>query len=216
LAKAEAIDTPIGSTALGGAVSTLISMKRTASYRTLQTVQRIGTDLPETVLRFDPATRLLSLGGLREGFEVADVGETILRALADKSMTEPEIDAAIEGKTTVKRRALRELTGNGRIARSGSGKRGDPFRYEKGCSIVPAPIEETRNKKPNEGLPEEPNGDEKKVVPAIRNIDGNKGTSNFPPLERRGNTGDLLVLAKTGVPLNFEKPGTSFSEEVWL
>ena len=216
LAKAEAIDTPIGSTALGGAVSTLISMKRTASYRTLQTVQRIGTDLPETVLRFDPATRLLSLGGLREGFEVADVGEAILRALADKSMTEPEIDDAIEGKTTVKRRALRELTGNGRIVRSGSGKRGDPYRYEKASSPVPAPIKETGNKKPNGGMYEERNGEGKKVVPTIRNINGNKGTSNSSPIQRCVNTGDLLVPAKTGIPLNFEKPGTSFSEEVWL
>ena len=216
LAKAEAIDTPIGSTALGGAVSTLISMKRTASYRTMQTVQRIGTDLPETVLRFDPATRLLSLGGLREGFEVADVGEAILRALADKSMTEPEIDDAIEGKTTVKRRALRELTGNGRVVRSGNGKRGEPYRYEKASSPVPAPIKETGNKKPNGGMYEERNGEGKKVVPTIRNINGNKGTSNSSPIQRCVNTGDLLVPAKTGIPLNFEKPGTSFSEEVWL
>jgi hypothetical protein len=216
LVKAEAIDAPIGSTALGGAVSTLVVMRRTESYRTLQTVQRIGTDLPETVLRFDPVTRLLSLGGLREGFEVANVSGAILRALADKSMTEPEIDDAIEGRTTVKRRALRELTGNGGIARSGSGKRGDPFRYEKACSLVPAPIEESGNEKPNEILSEEPNRNEKKVVPAIHNIDGNKGTSNSSPIEQCVNTDELLVPAKTGTPLNSENPGTSFSEEVWL
>jgi hypothetical protein len=216
LAKAEAIDAPIGSTALGGAVSTLMVMRRTESYRTLQTVQRIGTDLPETVLRFDPVTRLLSLGGLREGFEVANVSGAILRALADKSMTEPEIDDAIEGRTTVKRRALRELTGNGRIARSGRGKRGDPFRYEKASSLVPVPMEETGNKIPNEDASEEQSGDEKKVVPAIRNIDGNKGTSNSSPIEQCVNTDELLVPAKTGTPLNSEKPGTSFLEEVWL
>jgi hypothetical protein len=216
LAKAEAIDAPIGSTALGGAVSTLIVMRRTESYRTLQTVQRIGTDLPETVLRFDPLTRRLSLGNLRTGFEIANISEAILRALADKSMTEPEIDGAIEGRTTVKRRALRELTGNGRIARSGSGKKGDPFRYEKASSIVPAPMEETGNKKPDEGVSEEPNGDAKKVVPAIRNINGNKGTSNFSSIERCVNTDELLVPAKAGIPLNSEKPETSFSEEVWL
>ena len=211
LAKVEAIDAPIGSTALGGAVSTLIVMRRTESYRTLQTVQRVGTDLPETVLRFDPATRLLSLGGLRERFEVANIGEAILRALADKSMTEPEIDDAIEGKTTVKRRALRELTGNKRVARSGSGKRGDPFRYKKACSPVPAPMEETGNKKPNEGVSEEPNGGEKKVVPAIRNINGNKGTSNSFTLKECVNTEEKLVPAKTDLVPNSEKPGTSFS-----
>jgi hypothetical protein len=156
------------------------------------------------------------LDGLREDFKVANVGGAILRALADKSMTEPEIDGAIEGKTTVKRRALRELIGNGRIARSGSGKRGDPFRYEKASSIVPALMEETGNKKPNEGVSEDPNRDAKKVVPAIRNIDGDKGTSNSFPIERCVNTDELLVPAKTGIPLNSETPRTSFSEEIWL
>ena len=85
---------------------------------------------------------------------------------------------------------------------------------KKASSLVPAPMEETGNKKPNEGVSEEPNGDAKKVVPAIRNIDGNKGTSNFSTIERCVNTNELLVPAKTGIPLNSEKPGRSFSEEV--
>ena len=216
MAKAEAIDAPIGSTALGGAVSTLMVMRRTESYRTVQTVQRIGIDLPETVLRFDPATRLLFLGGLRESYEVANVGAAILRALAEKSMTEPEINCAIEGKTTVKRRALRELTGNGKIARSGGGKRGEPYRYEKACSLVPIPLEETGNKILNEGASEEPNGNEKKVVPAIRNIDGNKGTSISFLVEQCVKTDELLVPAKAEIPLNSEVPGANLSEEVWL
>jgi hypothetical protein len=40
-AKADAIDSPLGSTAIGGAVSTLIHLKRTETMRTIQTVQRI-------------------------------------------------------------------------------------------------------------------------------------------------------------------------------
>ena len=105
------------------------------------------------------------LGGRRERYEVENLCEAIMRALADKSMTEPEIDGAIEGKTTIKRRALRELTGNRRIVRSGSGKRGNPFRYEKASSLVPAPLEETGNKKPNEGVSAEPNGEANKLFP---------------------------------------------------
>jgi hypothetical protein len=212
MAKAESIDAPIGSTALAGAVSTLFVMRRTESYRTLCSVQRIGEDLPETVLGFDPATRLLSLGGLREGFEVANVGGAILRALADKSMTEPEIDGAIEGKTTIKRKALRELTRQGKVTRSGSGKRGDPFEYGIDCSLVPTPIEGTRNKKPFEGVSEETFEGEKKVVPSIRNIYGNKGTRNFNPIEECVNIDEKVVPAKTGNSLNSEKPGTSNSE----
>jgi putative DNA primase/helicase len=165
LAKAEAIDSPIGSTALGGAASTLIFMKRTESYRTMQTVQPIGADLPESVLMFDPSTRLLSLGGLRESFEVADVGGAIVRALADKSMTEPEIDDAIKGKTTSKRRALREQIRLGTVVRSGTGKRGDPFCYDKACSIVPAREEEIENKKPNEVDPKNRMGMKRRLFP---------------------------------------------------
>ena len=77
-------------------------------------------------------------------------------------------------------------------------------------------MEENGNKKPDEGVSEKPNGDEKKVVPAIRNIHGNKGTSNFSPIEGCVNIDELLFPAKTGIPLNSEMPETSFSEEVWL
>ena len=64
--KADAIDSPLGSTAIGGAVSTLIVLKRTETYRAIQTVQRIGAEMPETILQFDPETKQLSIGGARE------------------------------------------------------------------------------------------------------------------------------------------------------
>lgn len=145
---------------------------------------------------------------------MANVGVAILAALVDKSLSEPEIDDAIEGKTTIKRKALRELTGQGKIARSGSGKRGDPYKYQKGCSPVPALIEKNGNKKLFEGVSEEPNREEKKVVPSIRNYNGNKGTSNSNDPEAGTNIEEMLVPAKTGLPLNSEKPGTSNLVEV--
>jgi hypothetical protein len=182
----------------------------------MQTIQRIGTDLPETVLRFDSETRLLSLCGLREEFEVANVGTAILRALADKSMTEPEIDGAIEGKNAAKRRALRELTGNGTIVRSGSGKRGDPFHYESACTPVPAPVERIGDKKPNEGFSGVAIDDGKNVVPASRNVNEYKSTSNCSPAEGSVNIDEKVVPANTINSLYPEKPGTAASEEVWL
>jgi hypothetical protein len=213
-AKAESIDAPIGSTALAGAVTSLMVMRRCESYRTICSVQRIGPDLLETVLHFDAATKRLSLGGSRECVEVANVGVAILAALVDKSLSEPEIDDAIEGKTTIKRKALRELTGQGKIARSGSGKRGDPYKYQKGCSPVPALIEKNGNKKLFEGVSEELNREGKKVVPSIRNYNGNKGTSNSNDPEAGTNIEEMLVPDKTGLPLNSEKPGTSNLVEV--
>jgi len=130
-AKVDAIDSPLGSTAIGGAVCSLILLKRTESARTVQTVQRIGHDLPETVLEFDPVARTLSLGVEKTEADRQSVAAVILEYLEaiESTKTEPEIGEAVEGKTGAKRKALRLLVETGKIAREGSGRRGDPFRY---------------------------------------------------------------------------------------
>jgi len=214
--RPDAIDSPIGSTALAGAVSTLISMRRTENYRTMQTVQRIGDDLSEMVLTFDPATRQLSLGGLRENADVASLGGAILTALAKGPMSEPEICEEVQAKTAIKRKALHELTRQGKISRSGSGKRGNPFKYEIACSLVPGPIENNGNKKPIEGGLEGPIEGDKKLVPLVRNIYGNKETRNLSPSIERVNIGEKLVPAKTEISSIPENPGTSKYAEVWI
>jgi hypothetical protein len=133
--KGDAIDSPLGSTALGGAVCTLIVLKRFDSYRSVQTVQRIGTDTPETVLSFDPATRQLSIGGTRVDADRQSVESEIveyLKAVGEKS--EPEIVEHVEGANAVKRKALRSLVEKGRVERAGMGKKGDPFQYSFACT----------------------------------------------------------------------------------
>jgi hypothetical protein len=133
--KGDAIDSPLGSTAIGGAVSTLVVLKRTDVHRTVQTVQRIGQDMPEMVLNFDESTRLLSVGGSR--FE-ADIrkceGEIIEYLKAGGESTEPEINKHVEGKTTTKRKAIRSLIERRLIGRVGGGKKGDPYKYSFSCS----------------------------------------------------------------------------------
>ena len=51
-----------------------------------------------------------------------------------KACSEPPPEAAImqevEGRTRVKKAALRVLVAAGKVSRSGSGKRGDPYLYE--------------------------------------------------------------------------------------
>ena len=79
--KSDAIDSPLGSTAIGGAVSTLIVLKRTESYRSIQTVQRIGPDFPETVLVFDEETRQVSIGGTKAEADRGEVEEEIVEYL---------------------------------------------------------------------------------------------------------------------------------------
>lgn len=151
--KADAIDSPLGSTAIGGAVCTLLLLKRTESVRTVQTVQRIGKDLPETVLEFAIETHTLSLGAEKAEAEVQSVAAAILEYLqgVDAAKTEPEIGDAVEGKTGVKRKALRLLVEARKIDREGVGRRGDPFRYRFSfsCSLdIPETREQETEKWP--------------------------------------------------------------------
>jgi len=216
LTKTEAIDAPIGSTALSGAVSTLLVMKRTETYRTLQTVQRIGEDLPETVLHFDAATKRLSLGGSREGCEAANMAEAIVAALdgkaATEALTEAEIGDAVEGKTTLKRKALRDLTHQGRIVRWGTGKRGDPFKYVS-CFLVPDPLENSGDKKlpykTAEAIFEEP----EKVVPGFHTYMGNKGTSNENSPKGSASIEEKVVPGKAEFHSLSEKNGNKLFAE---
>lgn len=132
-AKADAIDAPLGSTALGGIASTLLLMKRTEGYRTLQSVQRTGPDLPETVLSFDSGTRTLCLGSSRAEFEEKGAETSILEYLEGKSepQTQEQIRDNVEGQTKAIRAALTALVRSKSVHRTGEGKRGKPFYYEK-------------------------------------------------------------------------------------
>ncbi len=129
--KADPIDAPLGSTAIGGAVCTLIHLKRNESMRTIQSVQRIGLDIPETVLQFDTESRCLSLGEEKAEADIQTASESILVLLRDagEPRTEVEIDGAVEGKTGLKRKALRALVKQEKITREGAGRKGDPYRY---------------------------------------------------------------------------------------
>jgi hypothetical protein len=137
--KADAIDSPLGSTAIAGAVCTLVLLKRSESMRSIQAVQRVGRDLPETVLQFDPESHALSLGPAKSEAEAQTLSEAILEYLkgAEDPKTEPEIGDSVEGKTLLKRKALRLLVEARKVGREGSGRRGDPFRYRFSFSCSP-------------------------------------------------------------------------------
>jgi 5S rRNA maturation endonuclease (ribonuclease M5) len=152
--RAEPTDGILGSTALFAAVDTALVMRRTEKYRTLQSRQRYGEDLTETVLTFDPERRNLSLGAERSDADALAVSEEILKFLesATDGKTEPEITEAVEGKTRVVRRALRQLVEQGNVSREGEGKRGSPYRYGFlfSCSQYIAGTREQETQKPLE------------------------------------------------------------------
>jgi putative DNA primase/helicase len=124
-------DSILGSTAIFGSVDTALFIKRSERYRTISSQQRYGEDLTETVLRFDQATRTISLGESKEHEEENRIAAAILTYLKNKTeaVIEAEISAEVEGRTAYKRNALRSLVTGGQVERTGKGGKSDPFRY---------------------------------------------------------------------------------------
>ncbi len=129
--KSDAVDSPLGSTAIGGAVSTLVILKRSESIRTIQTVQRVGADLPETVLRFDCETHRLGLGGTRFEADRQECEAAMLDFLRDTRdpQSQAQIRDGVQGKTATIRAALTELVRSSRVSKTGGGTKGKPFLY---------------------------------------------------------------------------------------
>jgi hypothetical protein len=129
--KSDAVDSACGTTAFGAAVDTILVLKRTERYRTLQTVQRYGADLSETVLDFDSGRRAVILGAEKSMADSQRIAEGILDYLGGISgrAKEADINEAVEGSTKLQRTALRDLVEAGKVLREGSGRRGDPYLY---------------------------------------------------------------------------------------
>lgn len=127
----EGADGILGSTAIFGSVDTAVILRRLDGYRTISTIQRYGDDLPETVVCFNKASRSFALGGTKAEANEARVGAAILAALAGHraAVGEEVLLADVEGKTGLKRTALRELVKSRSVARYGEGRKGKPFLY---------------------------------------------------------------------------------------
>jgi hypothetical protein len=129
-------DSILGSTAILAAVDTAFILKRSERYRTMMSMQRYGEDLPETVLRFDPTTRTVSLGESREAEEEKRMAEAIVEFLDTKQAPaeESEIQDEVEGRKAVKVRALRRLLEEEKVYRQRknpdlNNRRGNPYLY---------------------------------------------------------------------------------------
>jgi len=139
--RAEATDQILGSTAFYAAVDTALALKKRDQCRTLQTSQRYGEDMQETILTFDSEARTVSLGLPRSEAEAERIGVEILAYFEsqDESKDEPEVMDAVEGKTQVKKSTLRRLLQMGKLARTGNGRKGDPYVYTLPHSAPPPP-----------------------------------------------------------------------------
>lgn len=125
-------DALLGSTAIFGTVDTCLIQKRSEKYRTLEAICRYGHDLEETVLEWDEKQRAISLGGSKQEADIFRVQEDIRRALQiqEEPVTRETLEEAIEGKTSHKRSALKQLVETHKVERLGKGGKGDPFTYQ--------------------------------------------------------------------------------------
>ncbi|MEW6110070.1 MAG: AAA family ATPase [Nitrospirota bacterium] len=180
-------DSLLGSTAIFGSVDTLILLKRHDSYRTIQSIQRYGTDLSETILNFDSDQRTVTVGKSKQDTDLDSLMEALLDYLSSSGepLTEAVINEEVEGRTFLKRKALRELVAEGTIIRTGKGGKSDPFTYS--CSLVPIYIQGT-TKQESENNPE-PNTDANYSCsrnPDEKEIPGQESEVDIVDLEGKG------------------------------
>jgi AAA domain len=125
-------DAVLGSTAFFGAVDALLTMKRRERARTLESTQRYGEDLPETVIHLDAETGLVTAGGAMQAVILAERKQAVLDCLAaDELLSEADLKERIGGNQVHTAKAIRLLYEAGMLRRSGEGRRGKPYLYGK-------------------------------------------------------------------------------------
>ncbi|MGA2466098.1 MAG: AAA family ATPase [Thermodesulfobacteriota bacterium] len=143
-------DDIIGSTGLLGGVDTSIHIKkRNRESRVFFTIQRYGLDVPQTVIALKDG--LLVMEGSREEVEIEETIPMILETLEDGLLTEKEAGERVERNRNLVSKSLRHMVERGTIKRTGSGKKGDPFRYEKNALLLYAPIYGKSNRESKSG-----------------------------------------------------------------
>jgi len=133
-------DDVLGSTAIFGAVDTLVLIRRRKdNQRVVQTIQRYGKDLDETMLPLDEITGRVTLGvGVSEA-RLEDAKRAVLELLdglkEDESLERKEVREQSGVDSALAYKALQALVEGGQVERLGAGKRGDPHRFRKANPI---------------------------------------------------------------------------------
>ena len=123
-------DEVLGSQALFAAADVLVTMTRgNDGVRAFRTIQRVGSDIEETVLAMDAAGHIADSGS-RFVAQVEAAKPLIIEALGAEDLSRHEVLGAVEARRSVAAAALNELIRDGLVAKAGGiGKRGDPIRY---------------------------------------------------------------------------------------
>ncbi len=122
------LDSVLGSTALTGSVDNVFILTRTERYRVLSSIQRIGPDLPETVVTMTESG-CVEAGPSRHDADIAFGERALVAALRTGSLTRADLLDQVEARRQLKLEALRRAVASGTIIRSGAGSKVDPHRF---------------------------------------------------------------------------------------
>lgn len=124
------IESILGSTAWAASVDNVLLLNRTDRYRVLSSVQRIGPDLPETVVVMDDQTGDVRLAGSRYLVDLQAVAAAMFDAVAAAGeIRRDDLLASIEARRELKLKALQRLIDDPRVERLGAGTKTSPHGY---------------------------------------------------------------------------------------
>ncbi len=124
-------DSVLGSTALFGAVDTLLEMRNRNGVRSLSSIQRYGVDMVATIVEFDASTCRVTASGSTAEADRRRIESQMLDCVkaADELLNEEELFRGVDGHRTIKLAARKSLVERGLLGRTGGGKKNDPYLY---------------------------------------------------------------------------------------
>lgn len=127
----ETVDSLLGSTAISGAPDTIMVLRRRDQERTIESIQRYGTDMERTVLALDKSTGIVTVAGTAAEIQEVSVRTKILDLLRNEkgALTTMEICDALEMRRAAVLAAEKTLLESEEVVRVGEGKRGEPFLF---------------------------------------------------------------------------------------
>jgi RecA-family ATPase len=129
---AEGIDISLGSSAITGAVDTVLTLTRKDNYRLIRSDQRYGEALPETLIVYDPGNRTLTKLGEAKAYEHSQIEGKITAVLRkhEKGLPADDISRLAEVRAEKGRAVLNDMVERGKVTCKGAGKRNDPKLYQ--------------------------------------------------------------------------------------
>ena len=131
--SADDLDAAIGSTAIRGLCYTYLFLKRlpNSERRILRSDQRGGKNFAEVAIGFNKRTGRIEIQGTMEDAEIEDAEPKILELVEAEGgdMVEKDIRNLLPLRAIIISKALRKLFRDGKLERTGDGKKGKPFRY---------------------------------------------------------------------------------------